>query len=425
MAEKKNFYDEVNELRNGFGALGDKPEFPSAVGGYSRAEVNRYIAEQSAAAEKMKRVFYDKNQELRDEMQLLAEENRALRAASESFVPNVVINAANEKPGEDHADATDMRKLVEQVAAVLKGRHGAELRARDERIESMKAAYARDKQALEQMLADARSRVIDTEALKKELAAAKALETQVMALQDELAAAKALETQVETLKNELSQRDERLNSFARVLAGNDAKIAQLTHELEQAKASGAQVEALKNELSQRDERTNSFARAFADNDAKIAQLTHELEQAKALEAQVEALKNELSQRDERINSFARVFADNDAKIALLTHELEQAKASGSASPEELKKKDDEIASLADKVAEREVEIRRGDLTITRLNATLLEKDCELAKLRAGINEIAKLNGTASADSAQDARHESQYRDKEHGKIISPRFANNG
>lgn len=335
MAEKKDFYDEVNELRNGFGALGDKPEFPSAVGGYSRAEVNRYIAEQSAAAEKMKRVFYDKNQELRDEMQLLAEENRALRAASESFVPNVVINAANEKPGEDHTDATDMRKLVEQVAAVLKGRHGAELRARDERIESMKAAYARDKQALEQMLADARSRVIDTEALKKELAAAKALETQVMALQDELAAAKALETQVETLKNELSQRDERLNSFTRVLAGNDAKIAQLTHE------------------------------------------------------------------------------------------LEQAKASGSASPEELKKKDDEIASLADKVAEREVEIRRGDLTIARLNATLLERDCELAKLRAGINEIAKLNGTASADSAQDARHESQYRDKEHGKIISPRFANIG
>lgn len=310
MTEKNDFYDEVSELRTGFGAGSEKPEFSSAVGGYSRAEVNRYIAEQSAAADRMKRVFYDKNQELRDEMQLLAQENRALRAAAESFVPDVVI----ERPEDGGNDAPDMRKLVEQVAAVLKGRHCAELRARDERIESMKAAFARDRQALEEKLAAAQTFTDGTAALEAELAKAKA----------------------------------------------DA-------------------------------------------------------------AQAEELRRTLALKDERIDSYARVLSGSDARIAHLTAELEQAKNTPAASREELKKRDDEIADLADKVAEREVEIRRGDLEIARLNATLLEKECELAKLRAAINEIAKLNSPAAAAEGADGRREGQYKDKEHGKIISPRF----
>ena len=53
MADK---HDEVTKLRADMSIAPKRPEFGSAVGGYNRTEVNRYLDEQNANAEALKRV---------------------------------------------------------------------------------------------------------------------------------------------------------------------------------------------------------------------------------------------------------------------------------------------------------------------------------------------------------------------------------
>ncbi|HOF99735.1 MAG TPA: hypothetical protein PKW29_01380, partial [Clostridia bacterium] len=130
MADK---HDEVTKLRADMSIAPKRPEFGSAVGGYNRTEVNRYLDEQNANAEALKRVFYEKTQELRDELSLLAEENRRLRNAMDDITPM----AAASSEAAEHAGEETRKAIVAQVAGILKAKHEAELASRDDRLRSV------------------------------------------------------------------------------------------------------------------------------------------------------------------------------------------------------------------------------------------------------------------------------------------------
>ncbi len=141
MAEHTN---SVDDLRLGFGNV-EKQAFSAALGGYHRGEVNANIQEQSAAVQSMKRVFYEKTQELRDELQLVSQENRRLRASlgqRENFVEAPLPLCQETADRREEHRLEDDRAMVEKVAGILKSRHAAQLARKEGELAALRTRLA-------------------------------------------------------------------------------------------------------------------------------------------------------------------------------------------------------------------------------------------------------------------------------------------
>ncbi len=406
--------EDITKLRLGMYCAPERPEFATAVGGYNRAEVNKYLDEQNSCGESMKRVFYERTNELRDELSLLAEENKRLRAAMDEIAPIAVLSARNDASG-----APDQRKLVEQVAGILKARHEAELAARDGRLT-----------ALTRTLEEARADLSKTHTLLS------GRETQIDGLNRTLAQNEAkLEDLARTNASALSDMEAQIDELRRAhmaaLARKDAEIEEMTQANEAALAAkDVQLDELRKEAENREERLASYARVLAGSDARAAELSAALAEKKK---EIDSLADAIEKKNTVIASFnAELTAmRNDVRDACATVgmakeridslESELARRKSAPGPEEFARKDGEIGALTDHLMRKENEARRSEEEINRLNALLSEKDNELARLRSAINDIARIKKQLD-DEPDDKAEPNAAAYKEPCKIIAPNFS---
>ena len=326
------------------------------------------VREQQAAADAMKRVFYDKTAEMRDELELLAEENRRLKeAGADSLSTDELLSGG----GSSSLSDEERRGFIAEVAGILKGKHERELAALDKRTIELKSALRES----ETRLCDALDRV--------ELAERNAARNEA-ALSDMVGTTAALKGELGQSKAELEQSRAELEQSRAELEQSQAELERSKAELEQARAELEQSQA---ELEQA---RAELARAIEQNGGNAS---GELKEAKdslaKMEARVSAMDAILSERELRLAAIGGKLEARQERIAWLERELETAR-SNAADETELRKRDDEIAHLADIVGQREVEMKRGDMEIARLNAVLTEREKELERMRLTLAEIAQL-----------------------------------
>ncbi len=299
--------DEMTQLRTGLSYTPEKPEFSPAVGGYNRNEVNKYVEEQAADAEAMRRVFYEKTQEQRDELALLSEENRRLRVALDEITPLSATLGTETAGNGGSADgvAEDNRKLVEQVAGILKARHEAELSMRDERV---KAAG----KALEDARAESMRLTVLIEGREAQIASL----NRALAELEEQRAAQGGNDEILTV---LAQKEAELGAlqgdYAVALLERDAALMQAQNARGDASAEIiAQLETLQNDyavaLLERDaalmQAQNARAEALAEREAALMQ---------AQNAYQAALAEKEAAMEARENDYARAISERDAALA--------------------------------------------------------------------------------------------------------------
>ncbi len=391
MADKAAKNDEVTRLRMDMSLAPGRPEFASAVGGYNRAEVNKYLDEQAAAAEAMRRVFYEKTQEMRDELSLIAEENKKLRAAVDDIAPIAAASRAGE-PG-----AEETRKLVEQVAGILKAKHEAELASRDERVKSLARTLDEVRGETARLAALASGREAEIGRLNHALLEQEALVGRAEDQSDALAAKDAqiaeLRRTIDALNAEYESLAGRAEEGSGALAAKDAQIAELRHALD---ALNAEHEALINSTEEQDS-------ALAARDAQIAELRRALD---ALNAEHKALISNAEDWDGAL-------AARDAEIAELRCALAAQSSEKEAALEALRR--DHALALAQMRAEAEeaecaraLETARKDAEIEELrraeSAVRSAKDAELENLRRELaNRDERINSYTLVLAGSDAR----------------------
>ena len=451
--------DEVAKLRTDMSYTPARPEFAPAMGGYNRAEVIKYIDEQTANAEAMRRVFYEKTQELRDELDLLSEENRRLRIAMDKIAPLSALPAPEGESGPE-----DNRKLVEQVAGILKARHEAELAARDERakaamraLEEARAEAARllalvegreaqiaglnrelaeraergaDDGALREALAQKEAELHEAKALlcEKEIAHAAllaAMEADIAALHDALMEKDAkIKALYEARENADAEREEALNvlqtAHAALLAAMEADIAALHDALMEKDAKiKALYEARENADAEREEALNVLQSAHA-----VAMLEKDAELAELCEAHAVALAEKEAKLAELHEAHRTAIAEREALLAGTRRQRDEALVEArEAHARALTQKEAELAELrgthAAELAQRDAEIdalgrARGPALAQmeaeiadarRVNALLLSgKDTQIEALTHDLNDMReKLGGYTLALAGSDSR----------------------
>lgn len=425
--------DDISRLRVDMYCAPERPEFATAVGGYNRVEVNKFIDEQLRNNEAMKRVFYEQTNELRDELSLLAEENKRLRVAMDEIAPIATASARDNATG-----APDQRRLVEQVAGILKARHEAELAARDNRLAAMTRALDEARADLSKTNALLSGREAQIDGLNRTLAQKEARIGELA--RANVNALSGMEAQLEDMrrahKGALAQKDAQLEELARAngpaLTEMQAALDRMRDENAAALAAkSAELEALQKEIGNRDERLDSYARVLAGSDARTAELNAALAEKKQ---EIADLTDTIEQKNAVIAAFnAELTVMRDdvrdacaavgmAKERIDTLEDELARRKNGPGPEEIARKDSEIGALTDQLARRESEARRGEEEIGRLNALLDEKENELARLRNAINDIARIKKQLDGEPDGKSDPAAAHREREVCKIIAPNFS---
>lgn len=350
--------DEVAKLRTDMSYTPARPEFATAMGGYNRAEVNKYIDEQTANAEAMKRVFYEKTQELRDELDLLSEENRRLRIAMDKIAPLSALPAPEGESGPE-----DNRKLVEQVAGILKARHEAELAARDERAR----AAAR---ALEEARAEA----------ARLLALVEGREAQIAGLNRELAERAERGADDGALREALAQKDAELHEVKALLCEKETAHAALLAAME------ADIAALHDALMEKDAKIKALYEARENADAEREEALNVLQSAHAV-----AMLEKEAELAELCEAHAAVLAEREAKLAEF-HEVHRAAIAQRDALLDGTRRQQEEALLEAREAHARA-LAQKEAELTELRGT---HAAEIAQRNAEIDALGRARGPALA-----------------------------
>lgn len=455
MAERN---DEVTRLRTDLSVAPGRPEFAAAMGGYNREQVHKYIDEQRANADAMKRVFYEKMQELRDELDLVSEENKRLRAALDEMTPI----AAAHRGGE--AEGMDTRKLVEQVAGILKARHEAEIASRENRIKAVNRTLndARDEATRLTTLLSGRDAQIEW--LNRALSEKEAEYAQ------KLSAIAEREAELQSYEVAQNKKDAVLAEMQAILEERDAELASLRQayeaalmekEEELASLKQSYEVALVEKETELASLRQEYETALMEKDAKLAEKSaeyentlvnmeaalseHKLSCAGALAQRETALTSSLKSKEEEsaalkdaIEKKNVVIAAVNAQLMELLGDMGDARASLAQanariealenelagkrdlpSAETLALKEIKIADLSEKVERLEEAVAHDEQEKEKLNATLAEKEEELVKLRDAIDEIVRLKRKMDGEEDEDKTDAAVRREREVLRLLSP------
>lgn len=419
MAERN---DEVTRLRTDLSVAPGRPEFAAAMGGYNREQVHKYIDEQRMNADAMKRVFYEKTQELRDELDLVSEENKGLRAALDEMTPI----AAAHRGGE--AEGMDTRKLVEQVAGILKARHEAEIASRENRIKAVNRTLndARDEATRLTTLLSGRDAQIEW--------LNRALSEKETEYAQKLSAIAEREAELQSYEVAQNKKDAVLAEMQAILEERDAELASLRQAHEAAlmekdakltEKSAEYENTLVNMEAALSEHKLSCAGALAEREAALtSSLKTKEEESAALKDAIEkknvviaAVNAQLIELLGDMGDARASLAQANARIEALENELAGKRDLPSA--ETLALKEIKIADLSEKVERLEEAVAHDEQEKEKLNATLAEKEEELVKLRDAIDEIVRLKRKMDGEEDEDKTDAAVRREREVLRLLSP------